>query len=98
MLQTIRELALEELKTAGEDSGMRARHAVHMLAVAQSANLREDSEGEQRYGLIVSERDNIRSALRWALEGGDTELGLELAIALEMFWLAHTVQEGKELA
>lgn len=34
MLETIRELALEELKTAGEDSGMRARHAVHMLAVA----------------------------------------------------------------
>jgi hypothetical protein len=32
----------------------------------------------------LSERDNIRSALRWAVKGGDTELGLELAIALEL--------------
>ena len=95
MLETIRERALEELKAAGEETGMRARHAIHMLAVARSANLRDDSEGEQRYGLIVTERDNIRSALRWALEGGETELGLELAVALELFWLAHAVQEGK---
>ena len=95
LLQTIRELALAELQSAGEESDMRGRHAVHMLAAARSANLHEDSEGEQRYELIASERDNIRSALRWALEGGDAELGLELATALEMFWLAHSVQEGK---
>ena len=95
MLQTLREYALEKLVESGEDSGMRARHAEHMLAVAQSANLCQESEGEQRYGLIGSERDNIRSALRWAVKGGDTELGLELAIALELFWLACSVEEGR---
>ena len=95
MLQTLREYALEKLVESGEGSGMRARHAEYMLAVAQSANLCQESEGEQRYGLIGSERDNIRSALRWAVEGGDTELGLELAIALELFWLACSVEEGR---
>ena len=95
MLQTLREYALEKLVESGEDSGMCARHAEHMLAVAQSANLCQESEGEQRYGLIGSERDNIRSALRWAVKGGDAELGLELAIALELFWLACSVEEGR---
>ena len=95
MLQTLREYALEKLVESGEDSAMRARHAEHMLAVAQSANLYQESEGEQRYGLIGSERDNIRGTLRWAVNGGDTELGLELAIALELFWLACSVEEGR---
>ena len=94
MLETIRELALEELDACEDANSVRRGHAEHFLAIAQSANLREDSEGEQRYELISADRDNIRAALSWTIDTGATALGLELAIALETFWLIHAVQEG----
>ncbi len=95
MLETIREFALEALDASEDACGVRREHVAHFLAIAQSANLREDSEGEQRYELISEDRDNIRAALSWAIDTGTTALGLELAIALETFWLIHAVEEGK---
>ena len=45
MLETIRELAAEHLRTAAEDVEVRHRHAEHYLEVALSANLAADVEG-----------------------------------------------------
>ena len=45
-----------------------------VAACVQSADLREDSEGEQHYELISPERDNIRAALSWAIDTGTTPL------------------------
>ena len=47
---------------------MRRVHAEHYLAVARSANLDAEAEGQQRHDLVISERDNMRAALAWALE------------------------------
>jgi predicted ATPase/DNA-binding SARP family transcriptional activator len=95
MLETIRELALEELEAAGEAPSTRARHAVYYRQLAESANLREDAEGEQRRDLISADQDNIRAALGWALESDHTEFGLELAVALESYWCTTAAPEGK---
>jgi non-specific serine/threonine protein kinase len=96
MLETIRELAAEQLRAAEGDADLRRRHAEHYLAVARSANLPVDAEGPQRHDLVIGERDNMRAALTWALETGERELGLELVVALENYWATSLPAEGHE--
>jgi predicted ATPase/class 3 adenylate cyclase len=94
MLETIRELAAQKLATEGETEAMRRRHAEHYLALARSANLDAEAEGQQRHDLVIPERDNMRAALAWALEADEREFGLELVLALENFWATSAPQEG----
>jgi predicted ATPase/class 3 adenylate cyclase len=98
MLETILELAAEHLRTAAEDVALRSRHAEHYLAVALSANLAADVEGEMRHDLVFNERDNMRAALSWAAETGDHTLGLKLVVALENYWATASPEEGLEWA
>ena len=98
MLETIRELAVEQAIAHGEGIGLRRRHAVHYLEVALSANLSADGEGAQRFDLVIPERDNLRAALRWAAEEGAIERGLELFVALENYWATSLPDEGVEWA
>jgi tetratricopeptide (TPR) repeat protein len=44
----------------------------------------------------IDEQDNLRTALDWALAAGELELGLDLAIAAEQFWVTHSPLEGYE--
>ncbi len=96
MLDTIREYALERLDESPDGEDMRLRHAEYFLAVAESANLSSDrlpSEG-QRHDIAIAEQDNIRAALAWALESGSVALGLQLATAIENFWVTHDPEEA----
>ena len=95
MLETVREFALEQLDATGEAATIRARHAAYFRAIVESANLREDSDCQQRHDLIPTDVDNIRAALGWALENGHIKLGLELATALEVFWWTTAAPEGR---
>jgi predicted ATPase/DNA-binding SARP family transcriptional activator len=95
MLKTVREFALELLDASGEAAETRQRHARYFRQIALSANLREDAEGEQRHDLVMREQDNIRATLGWALENGQIELGLEIAVALESFWWTTAAPEGR---
>jgi predicted ATPase/class 3 adenylate cyclase len=96
MLDTIREYALERLDESPDGEDVRLRHAEYFLAVAESANLSSDrlpSEG-QRHDIAIAEQDNIRAALAWTLESGSVALGLQLANAIENFWVTHDPTEG----
>jgi predicted ATPase/class 3 adenylate cyclase len=96
MLDTIREYALERLDESPDVEDVRLRHAEYFLAVAESANLGSDrlpSEG-QRHDIAIAEQDNIRAALAWALESGSVALGLQLATAIENFWVTHDPEEA----
>jgi predicted ATPase/class 3 adenylate cyclase len=96
MLDTIREYALERLDESPDAENVRRRHAEYFLTVAESANLSSDrlpSEG-QRHDIAIAEQDNIRAALAWALESGSLTLGLQLAIAIENFWVTHDPEEA----
>ncbi len=97
MLETIRELAAEKLRSEGEADALRRRHAEHYLAIAQESNLDAESEGPQRHDLVLPERDNMLVALAWALEN-DRELGLELFVSLENYWATNSPQEGIDWA
>ena len=98
MFDTIRELAVEKLGASGDSGDVRKRHADYYLALALSANLSADAEGLQRHDLVIPERENMRTAIAFALESGDHELGLELVVALENYWATNLPEEGIEWA
>lgn len=94
MLETIRELASEQLAAGGEELAMRAAHARWYLALAEE-------EGPNRRGAeraawlerVGREHENLRAALAWR---GDRETRLRLAAALAPFWTAHgLIDEGR---
>jgi len=94
MLETVREYALELLEVSGEAAGARARHAAHYLAmtVAPAAAGQELPMGPEQGAWLERlerEHDNLRAALRWALEGSDRALSARLGDALWLFWYLH---------
>jgi predicted ATPase/class 3 adenylate cyclase len=94
MLETIRELAAERLVSDGEEAAVRRTHAEHYLTVARSSNLDAEAPGPQRHDVVIPERDNMRVALAWAVDAGERELGLELVVALENWWVTSSPQEA----
>ena len=96
MLETIREYAWERLHESSEAEQLHRRHAQFFLELARSANLNAGdlAPGGQKPQLAFTEQDNFRSALTWALRTGAIDFGLELANALEQFWVANDPGEG----
>jgi predicted ATPase/class 3 adenylate cyclase len=96
MLETIGEFAAERLKETGDESRLRRRQIGLLVDVAHRAGLGGvTSSGATRWELdvIAPELDNVRAALTWAVEH-DAVLGLELATALEEFWVVRDPTEG----
>ena len=84
LLETVREYGLERLEASGEAGALRANHAGYCLALVLQIN--RDPDEVARSDRLEREHDNVRAALRWALEGGDLLVGLRLATALRRFW------------
>lgn len=87
MLETIREYALEQLRARGEKEDRRRRHAVFYSKLAERAE--PELTGVKQAEWLVrleAERANLRAALAWALDGGDTEVGLLTAARMWRFW------------
>jgi DNA-binding CsgD family transcriptional regulator/tetratricopeptide (TPR) repeat protein len=91
LLETIREFGLEALAACGETETIRQAHAAYYLGLAEEAE--PEWEGPQQ--AVWSERlerehDNVRAAMLWSLEQGETghdwELSLRLGGALRRFW------------
>ena len=87
MLETIREFGQEQLAATGELAAARRRHGGWFLdlAVAAGPRLTGTDQGEwlDRCDL---EHANLRAALAWAVEAGETGRALEAAAALWRFW------------
>ena len=96
MLETIHEFAAERLNEAGEDGEVGRRHAEHFLAVAQSAKLGSDDDGPGAPETARLELANLRGALQWAVDNHESELGLQLAVALARFWVSEAPFEGDQ--
>ncbi|MDX6386522.1 MAG: hypothetical protein QOD85_324 [Gaiellaceae bacterium] len=91
MLETIREYAAEQLELSGEAAEFRARHAQHVLEIAEAASaaMFAGDDTESSYGRLEREHDNLRAALTWAVEADDAELELRLALAFRWFWVVR---------
>src|SRR2546423_6919389 len=87
MLETIRQFGQEALLTEGELDRTRRRHGEFFLNLALKAEV-QLTGGEQAAWLEQCERelDNLRAALRWAIDTGEADLGQKAAGALWRFW------------
>jgi len=99
MLATIREFAAEQLHESGDEARLRDRHLEYMLELAETLGFTiEAIEGGavQRHDVALSEQNNFRAAIDWALDS-DPVLGLRLAATLENFWISTSQFEAKRM-
>jgi diguanylate cyclase (GGDEF)-like protein len=98
MLETIRSYALEQLAHHPDTAGVSARHAACYAAVADQAG-RELSGPEQTTWIATVEADyqNIRAAMKWALETAALDSAALIGVGLWRYWRngAH-ISEGRE--
>jgi tetratricopeptide (TPR) repeat protein len=91
MLETIREYALERLAESGESDTLWRQHGLWFLELAR----RQDSEhraGDPEEGpvaVLEQEIDNLRAAVDFGLESGDSELVREITATLPMYWIVR---------
>jgi Tfp pilus assembly protein PilF len=90
MLSTIRAFALEQLAGSGTEATQRGWHAEYCQALAETADPHLTGMEQPLWvARLAGEHDNIREALRWALEAGRIDLAARLSAAVWRFWLIH---------
>jgi predicted ATPase/class 3 adenylate cyclase len=88
MLETIREYALDQLGRTGDLAIARARHATHFVALAEAmAPGLMDRDQRRAVGRLLTEADNLRAALGWALEQPTADATARLLRALQWLWI-----------
>jgi predicted ATPase/DNA-binding CsgD family transcriptional regulator len=88
LLETIRSFALELLARTDELEQARGQHAAYFVAQAEGAEPELTGPGTgELLNRLDRDYDNIRAVLAWSVEGGDLDLGLRLAGALNRFWM-----------
>jgi non-specific serine/threonine protein kinase len=87
LLETIRQYGLRKLDEVNETDVVRRRHIAYYLQLAETIAPRINT-AERQYCLTVlgSEHDNMRAALRYAAQSGETEIEFRLCNALFFFW------------
>jgi predicted ATPase/class 3 adenylate cyclase len=97
MLQVIREFAAEKLEAREDGEAVRRRHATRMLALAVEAEPRLVRSGVRQWQeRLRREEENLRTALRWAVDHEEAEIGMATAGALWRFWHYWAeVREGR---
>jgi predicted ATPase/class 3 adenylate cyclase len=98
MLETVRQYSRGKLLDAGESSTIRTRHLIWAIGLTEYA-------GAQLFGAdqlawlnrLDLERDNVRSALEWAIGERSGAEALRLTAALWWYWVLRSrITEGRE--
>ncbi|WP_188190209.1 BTAD domain-containing putative transcriptional regulator [Nonomuraea sp. SYSU D8015] len=100
MLETVRLYALERLDESGEKERLRRAHAAHFLALAERAEPCLRGRDQVSWlARLTAEHDNLRAALRHAIETHDAGTAVRLVAALGWYWrLTGSRGEGAEWA
>lgn len=85
LLEIIREYAQEKLAASGEEMLTRQRHAVYYLSLVE-AWTRAYHEPSLPIVQVEHEYHNLRNALQWAVEQRQSDLALDLGLALWHYW------------
>jgi len=94
MFETLREFACERLDARGA-ADARRNHARYFLALAERAVL-DGAEQGAWLDRLEGEHDNLRAALRWTVERGETDMGLMFTEPLWRFWhMRGYLNEGR---
>jgi predicted ATPase/DNA-binding SARP family transcriptional activator len=93
MLETVRAFCGEKLGEAGEAAEVSAAQARFFLDLAETAAPHLRAADQLAWiARLAEERDNLLSALRWAIGTGDAETAVRLSAALSGFWILRGIQ------
>lgn len=97
MLETIRQYAQEKFADPAQSDWIRDQHLEFFRKLAEESEAPlYDIEQPRWIERLETELDNIRAALRWAVDRSKIESGLRLAGRLHGFWThANHVAEGR---
>ena len=97
MLETVREFGLERLAAEGQSEDLHERHARYFAALAApTVEVIGGPEPHIWLDRLEAERDNFRSALRWAISAGQGELAQRISGSLWEFWgVRGSMAEGR---
>src|SRR5205823_4970861 len=98
LLQLVRDYALDRLSMSGENDQTRRRHLEYFVTLSDEAELGL-AGGDQAMWLarVEGEHDNLRAALAYALETGDSSSALRLVVGVRRFWQIHGyLAEGRQ--
>lgn len=88
MLHTIRDFALEQMASFGDEAEIHHRHFEYYLNLAEEAAPALTGTEQKRWlEHLDSELDNLHAALWWSSQQQSIDLGAHLAVALWRFWL-----------
>jgi predicted ATPase/DNA-binding SARP family transcriptional activator len=98
VLEIVREYALERLAELGEADDTRRRHLEHLVAFAEEAEPKlADRDQISWFARLEDEHNNLRAALAFALETGDSVSALRLVVGIRRFWQIHGyLAEGRQ--
>jgi len=89
--ELVRQYAFAQLHAVGEVDQMRMAHLRAFVDLAEVAEPElTGSELSRWLAYLETEHDNLRAALRWAIDSGDAESSLRLTGALWRFWHLHS--------
>jgi predicted ATPase len=90
LLETVRAFAQERLAAADEQTALQERHAVYFLVLAVTADRQLRGPAQVLwFDRLEREHDNLRAALRWALETRAGAVASGLLGGLWWFWLVR---------
>lgn len=97
MLETVREYAVERLESSGEAARVKSWLVEYYLALVQAARPHLLSAGQKTWLLrLEQEQNNIRAALRWAIDSGSIEIAARMAVAMVACWYVRgNISEGR---
>jgi predicted ATPase len=100
MLGISREYALEKAESRGETEALRRAHALFYLTLAEEqASPKSAISHSAIFVLFQQEYINLKSALQWAIEKGEGEIGLRFISALWDYWkFFGDLHEGRQYA
>jgi predicted ATPase/DNA-binding XRE family transcriptional regulator len=97
MLEPVRQYALEKLEAAGEADAARTLHSRYFLALMERAGPElRGPEGTAWLARLETELGNLRAAISWALDHGETQALARIARASWLFWWMRShADEGR---
>lgn len=87
LLRTIQTFALERLVDEGRELDVRRRHALAYLDLAEAGGPQMGGPDQARWlDILGVDHENLRTALAWAIDTGETEIALRFVAALWRYW------------
>jgi predicted ATPase len=98
MLETIRDYALECLRTSGEEEEIRSRHLAWFVSRVQRSEVELYGPLQRDVGREMEvEFANVRAAFEWSLASDDIEAGLRL-VSVRRYWQSLQEHQAEQMA